>query len=558
MIRAPLAAALLAGILAPTWDAHAQLTLPFAGSAFTNPPDAVFKVSNTGAGYALLGISDFNGIGVGGFCTTTGVNYGMWGQSDSPNGTGVYGYAPAATGSTYGGQFLNNSLTGIGVYAEAAATTGAVNTGGQFVAYGEHGLGVNGFTTGANSTGGMFQSDGTAGTGLLANAMAASGSTIAGSFYNTSTAGIGVKSLAVATSGTTYAGSFESKSTSGVGVFGSASAASGLTMGGRFESSSPTGVGLFAWAKATTGANAAGHFQSDSSAGVGVRGYASAATGTTFGGRFTTNSTSGLGVAGYASATSGSPAAVYGECQAPSGSAVRGFNLAQNSSGFLGNGIYGAMGVSNASAGMGVRGESRTTNSGVGVYGYTTNSLSGYGVYSLGRFGASGTKSFQIDHPMDPANKYLNHYCTESPEVLNAYRGTVTLDASGGAWVHLPPYFARINKEPSYTLTAVGAAMPLLHIATEIDERTLAAGAAAAPTDDVPACSFRIEGGVPGARVSWRIEAVRNDRWVQTYGAPVETEKQGREKGAYQYPELYGQPKETGLSAEMPRVIDSE
>jgi hypothetical protein len=53
----------------------------------------VFKVTNTGAGYALLGVSDFNGIGVGGFCTTTGVNYGVWGQSDSSFGTGVYGYA---------------------------------------------------------------------------------------------------------------------------------------------------------------------------------------------------------------------------------------------------------------------------------------------------------------------------------------------------------------------------------------------------------------------------------------------------------------------------------
>jgi hypothetical protein len=145
------------------------------------------------------------------------------------------------------------------------------------------------------------------------------------------------------------------------------------------------------------------------------------------------------------------------------------------------------------------------TTSGVGVYGLTTNPA-GFGVYSLGRFGASGTKLFQIDHPMDPANKYLNHYCTESPEVLNAYRGTVTLDPSGSAWVQLPPYFARINKEPSYTLTAVGAAMPLLHIGQEIDERTLAEGAAAAPADVVPACSFRIAGGAPGARCrgAWR------------------------------------------------------
>lgn len=542
MTRLPLAPALLAATLGTACAAHAQLALPFAGSAFTNPPDAVFKITNTGAGYALLGVSDFNGIGVGGFCTSPGVNQGVWGQSNSTNGTGVYGYVPATTGSTYGGRFVSDSLTGFGVYAEVTSTTGAVNTGGQFVSYGEHGLGVSGFSTGSSSVGGMFQSNGTSGKGLIGNAMAPSGATYAGYFYNSSTAGTAVFAKAAATSGATYGGSFENASTGGVGLFASATAASGLTIGGRFESASPTGVALFGWAKATSGSNAAGLFQSDSTAGIGVRGNASAATGTTFGGRFSTSSTSGLGVAGYATATTGSPAAVYGECQAPSGSAVRGFNLAQGTSGFLGNGVYGIFGVSNAASGMGVRGDSRTSTSGVGVYGSTTNSTGGYGVYSLGRFGASGTKSFQIDHPMDPANKFLNHYCTESPEVLNAYRGTVTLDASGGAWVQLPPYFARINKEPSYTLTAVGAAMPLLHIAREIDERTLAAGAAAAPTDEVPVCSFRIEGGTTGAKVSWRVEAVRNDRWVQAYGAPVETEKQGPEKGAYQYPELYGLP----------------
>lgn len=549
MTRLPLAATLLAATLGTACAAHAQLALPFAGSAFTNPPDAVFKITNTGAGYAVLGVSDFNGIGVGGFCTTTGVNYGVWGQSDSDFGTGVYGYAPAATGSTYGGKFISNSRTGFGVYAEATSTSSVgVSTGGQFVSNGQHGVGVSGFTLGANSVGGMFQSNGTSGMGLIGNAMATTGTTYAGYFYNTSTAGTGVFARAAAASGATYGGSFENASTGGVGLMASATASSGLTIGGRFESASPTGIGLFSWTKATSGSSIAGFFQTDSAGGIGVRGHASAATGTNFGGRFSTSSTSGLGVAGYATATSGSPAAVYGECQAPSGSAVRGFNLAQGSSGFIGNGIYGVHGISNAASGMGVRGESRTSTGGIGVYGSTTNSTGGFGVYSLGRFGASGTKLFQIDHPMDPANKFLNHYCTESPEVLNAYRGTVTLDESGSAWVQLPPYFARINKDPSYTLTAVGAAMPLLHIAREIDERTLAAGAAAAPTDSVPACSFRIEGGAPGARVSWRVEAVRNDPWVRAYGAPVETEKQGSERGVYQHPELYGQPEKAGLA----------
>jgi hypothetical protein len=48
--------------------------------------------------------------------------------------------------------------------------------------------------------------------------------------------------------------------------------------------------------------------------------------------------------------------------------------------------------------------------------------------------------------------------------------------------------------------------------------------------------------------VSWRVEALRNDRWVQQRGAPVEIEKEGPEKGTYQHPELYGQPPEMGMN----------
>jgi hypothetical protein len=47
-------------------------------------------------------------------------------------------------------------------------------------------------------------------------------------------------------------------------------------------------------------------------------------------------------------------------------------------------------------------------------------------------------------------------------------------------------------------------------------------------------------GGASGAKVSWEVKAVRNDRWVRQNGAPVEPEKPAQEKGAYQRPELYG------------------
>ena len=56
------------------------------------------------------------------------------------------------------------------------------------------------------------------------------------------------------------------------------------------------------------------------------------------------------------------------------------------------------------------------TGTNFGVYG-EVNALNanGWGVFSNGRLGASGTKSFCIDHPLDPANWYLLHYSTEAP-----------------------------------------------------------------------------------------------------------------------------------------------
>jgi trimeric autotransporter adhesin len=41
-------------------------------------------------------------------------------------------------------------------------------------------------------------------------------------------------------------------------------------------------------------------------------------------------------------------------------------------------------------------------------------------VHISGNLNVSGTKSFRIDHPLDPANKYFFHAALESSEVLSA------------------------------------------------------------------------------------------------------------------------------------------
>jgi hypothetical protein len=302
-----------------------------------------------------------------------------------------------------------------------------------------------------------------------------------------------------ATTGQAIAISGASASTSGTGILGEATATTGKAYGVIGRSASQSGRGVFGEATATTGNTRGILGRSSSTSGVGVFGEATATTGNTYGGLFQNPSSSGAGVYGYAQATTGTNFGVVGRSESPSG--------------------RGVVGVAEASTG---------TN--YGVLGRTNSSANGWGVYAGGRLGASGTKSFQIDHPLRPETHFLNHFCIEAPEPYNLYRGTVTLDADGEAWVQLPDYFEAINRDASYHLTPIGAAMPNLHVAVEIQGNR-----------------FKIAGGAPFKKVSWEVKAVRNDPWVQQYGYQTEQEKPKEYQGLYLHPELYGQPKERGI-----------
>src|SRR5205085_63715 len=153
-----------------------------------------------------------------------------------------------------------------------------------------------------------------------------------------------------------------------------------------------------------------------------------------------------------------------------------------------------------------------------------TGATASYGVYASGRFGASGTKSFRIDHPFDPENKYLLHYCAEGPEPQNIYNGTITTDGKGEAWVELPDYYAEINKSPRYQLTVVDDTAGPGFVQVKVAHK-------------IKGNRFMIMTSAPNIEVCWEVKATRNDRWVQRYGAPVEVDKLGTEKGKYQHPE---------------------
>ncbi|HEY6293949.1 MAG TPA: hypothetical protein VI455_20540 [Terriglobia bacterium] len=138
--------------------------------------------------------------------------------------------------------------------------------------------------------------------------------------------------------------------------------------------------------------------------------------------------------------------------------------------------------------------------------------------------------SFQIDHPLDPANKYLYHSFVQSPDMMNIYNGVAVLDGHGEAVVRLPEWFEALNSDYRYQLTAIGAPAPNLHIAQEVANH-----------------QFSIAGGSAGLKVSWQITGIRQDAWAHAHRVPVEVNKPAVERGHYVHPELFGAPPEASI-----------
>jgi hypothetical protein len=253
--------------------------------------------------------------------------------------------------------------------------------------------------------------------------------------------------------------------------------------------------------------------------GRGVLGFADSSSGTTYGVFGRSASTYGRGVLGFADSSSGITYGVIGRSASTSGTGVLGYATASSGT------TYGVSGESDSSHGY-------------GVYGYGPSAY-GYGVYSHGRFAASGTKSFQIDHPLDPANQYLNHFSAEGPEPYLIYRGSAILDETGQAWVQLPDYFESINRDFHYQLTPIGKPA-LLYIAEEVRENR-----------------FLIAGGEAGMKVSWTVTGVRDDPFVQAYPLADVQDKPAEAQGLYLQPELYGQPESLGIHY-MPRDREAD
>jgi len=138
----------------------------------------------------------------------------------------------------------------------------------------------------------------------------------------------------------------------------------------------------------------------------------------------------------------------------------------------------------------------------------------------------AGTKDFQIDHPLDPANKYLVHASVESSEMMNIYTGNVTTDSQGIATVQLPDWFEALNTDFRYQLTVIGQFAQAI-VASEISHN-----------------QFSIRTDKANVKVSWQVTGVRQDAFAKANPLVVEQQKDARLRGYYIHPEFYGAPEE--------------
>jgi hypothetical protein len=472
----------------------------------TKTPQAELDVVGTGVRGIQATVPGTQAAISGIATATSGGTTGVYGQSSDPGGNamlavneattggyGVIGVSGATSGSSYGVYGVSTSTTNFaaGVAGVENAKTGQVyGVAGSTSSSTAGATGVNGYES--SKTGQVFGVFGSTtsstnfAAGVSGNANATSGQVygVVGVSNSTTNGAAAVNGYEPATTGEVFGVTGSTPSTSGIGVGGTASATSGNTIGVSGFSASPTGNGVYGTNSATSGV---AH---------GVVGQAS--------------STQGVGVLGFDTATSGYTNGVEGQVSSPSGAAGVFENLS-------GSGLIL----------QGTSGSNFTT-----VF---TVDASGNGSFA-GNLNVKGTLtkgggSFKIDHPLDPANKYLSHSFVESPDMMNVYNGNITTDRHGLATVNLPEYFEALNGDFRYQLTVIG------QFAQAIVAKKIAAN------------RFVIRTSKPNVEVSWQVTGIRRDAYANAYRIPVEEDKTAQEQGYYLHPEVFGQPESKSISA---------
>jgi hypothetical protein len=472
----------------------------------TKTPQAELDVVGTGVRGIQATVPGTQAAISGIATATSGGTTGVYGQSSDPGGNAMLAVNEATTGG-YGVIGVSGATSGssYGVYGTNASTTNfAAGVAGVENAKRGQVFGVAGSTSSTTTF--------AAGVSGFEGAKTGAVSGVAGSTNSTTTGAAGVNGFEGAASGQVYgvAGGTTSTTNGAAGVIGSDTAASGQVFGVFGYTNSATGTGVAGNANATSGQATGVTGVSTSTSGTGVLGNATAASGNTFGVFGQTSSPTGNGTGGYASATSGLAIGVVGLTNSPAGVGGVFTNLGGGKSAVLiGNGanyaqvfIVDASGNGNFAGNLNVKGKL-----------------------------TKGSGSFKIDHPLDPANKYLSHSFVESPDMMNVYNGNITTDRHGLATVNLPDYFEALNGDFRYQLTVIG------QFAQAIVAKKIAAN------------RFVIRTSRPQVEVSWQVTGIRHDAYANSYRIPVEEDKGVGEQGYYLHPEVFGQPESKGISA---------
>jgi len=250
-------------------------------------------------------------------------------------------------------------------------------------------------------------------------------------------------------------------------------------------------------------------------------------------------------ITGNASATGqGGSWGVLGMSSTSEGAGTVGLATGEQASGvYASNGNFnGGYGVyATAAGGIAVQGEADGTGSGGSFLNYSTgdalftyNQSGGYAAFLEGNVDVDGNLSkaggsFKIDHPLDPANKYLYHSFVESPDMMNIYNGNVTTDAQGRVVVALPEWFETLNRDFRYQLTVMGQFAQAI-VASKVENH-----------------QFTIKTDKPNVEVSWQVTGIRQDAWANAHRIPVEVEKAKADRGLYLHPELFGAPADKSI-----------
>jgi trimeric autotransporter adhesin len=199
---------------------------------------------------------------------------------------------------------------------------------------------------------------------------------------------------------------------------------------------------------------------------------------------------------------------------------------------FGGDGVGGIFTGGNAESGP-INGDGIDGIAGSGYGGNFTGDVNTTGAYLVNGFSA-----IEIDHPLDPANKYLVHASVESSEMMNIYSGNATTDARGEATVDLPEWFEVLNTDFRYQLTVIGQFAQAI-VSREIENH-----------------QFNIKTNAPNVKVSWQVTGVRQDAFAKAHPLVVEKDKEARLRGYYTHPELYGAPEEKQIEwARHPQMM---